>query len=484
MSDEEEKDAAAVAAVLPSTTRGVQPRQPLSIHIHDTSNSLSRRATISTVSSRIPVLRCTRADPVGVECLEIGRSITSDVVKPASWKLKSLDTLSSLTNVVTLDVSGHSIYTMDGLDLFVHLQHLNLARNNIKVLKLPKPCETLDVSGNYISHIPKSIQQLTRLQCLNLSGNGLAVLKQVEILAPLINLHTVRLEEKQDLLEAENARLKTELHVKSQLLDNKSKEWSSATHQLLQVEQELAMIHIDRNLPDSPTHQRYSALHDHVNHHLGHPNTTHKDGTCADQHSSSLSLTPAGAFDGNALRLVHQVSVLRQNQDSMRAERSDVAAEATAIRNEIVLLDNEISVLKQALVGEQHTHTSSVEQTRDDPTYFYDDGRARLEELQTQIAFADVEATELEQRLVQKTKEMLAADLRVSSITAPLRHPREGRGLEKQRMVGVFDKEISALSYKLERMTTQKAEWVDELHKLQTSTQVTHISLSFDFIEN
>ncbi|RLO13576.1 hypothetical protein DYB28_010182, partial [Aphanomyces astaci] len=288
MSDEEEKDAAAVAAVLPSTTRGVQPRQPLSIHIHDTSNSLSRRATISTVSSRIPVLRYARADPVGVECLEIGRSITSDVVKPASWKLKSLDTLSSLTNVVTLDVSGHSIYTMDGLDLFVHLQHLNLARNNIKVLKLPKPCETLDVSGNYISHIPKSIQQLTRLQCLNLSGNGLAVLKQVEILAPLINLHTrersrrrftgplphdeirresdrlihqdqLELEEKQDLLEAENARLKTELHVKSQLLDNKSKEWSSATHQLLQVEQELAMIHIDRNLPDSPTHQRYSA---------------------------------------------------------------------------------------------------------------------------------------------------------------------------------------------------------------------------------
>ncbi|RQM23165.1 hypothetical protein B5M09_005321, partial [Aphanomyces astaci] len=303
MSDEEEKDAAAVAAVLPSTTRGVQPRQPLSIHIHDTSNSLSRRATISTVSSRIPVLRCTRADPVSVECLEIGRSITSDVVKPSLWKLKSLDTLSSLTNVVTLDVSGHSIYTMDGLDLFVHLQHLNLARNNIKVLKLPKPCETLDVSGNYISHIPKSIQQLTRLQCLNLSGNGLAVLKQVEILAPLINLHTVRLEEKQDLLEAENARLKTELHVKSQLLDNKSKEWSSATHQLLQVEQELAMIHIDRNLPDSPTHQRYSALHDHVNHHLGHPNTTHKDGTCADQHSSALSSTPAGAFDGNALRL-------------------------------------------------------------------------------------------------------------------------------------------------------------------------------------
>ncbi|ETV77573.1 hypothetical protein, variant [Aphanomyces astaci] len=579
MSDEEEKDAAAVAAVLPSTTRGVQPRQPLSIHIHDTSNSLSRRATISTVSSRIPVLRCTSppkmtlhpqskqlsfkeqdeklvdstttesavlfeilqgADPVSVECLEIGRSITSDVVKPSLWKLKSLDTLSSLTNVVTLDVSGHSIYTMDGLDLFVHLQHLNLARNNIKVLKLPKPCvlETLDVSGNYISHIPKSIQQLTRLQCLNLSGNGLAVLKQVEILAPLINLHTLHLcanplsvlqsyrdyvvftllalstldgqpitvdqrersrrrftgplphdeirresdrlihqdqlelEEKQDLLEAENARLKTELHVKSQLLDNKSKEWSSATHQLLQVEQELAMIHIDRNLPDSPTHQRYSALHDHVNHHLGHPNTTHKDGTCADQHSSALSSTPAGAFDGNALRLVHQVSVLRQNQDSMRAERSDVAAEATAIRNEIVLLDNEISVLKQALVGEQHTHTSSMEQTRDDPTYFYDDGRARLEELQTQIAFADVEASELEQRLVQKTKEMLVADLRVSSATAPPRHPRDGRGHERQRMVGVFDKEISALSYKLERMTTQKAEWVDELHKLQTSTQL------------
>ncbi|ETV99321.1 hypothetical protein, variant [Aphanomyces invadans] len=555
----------------------VLPRQPQAVYDHAPctnihTTNLPRRATVagSTVveSSRIPVLRhcppkthhsfnvpsnerdesnavdsslsmptttadwailqevLQGADPLRIECLNLGRSVSSDV--KTTWKLKSLGTFSPLSQLVTLDVSGHGIYTMDGLDQLSHLKHLTMARNNLKVLKFPKPCllESIDVSGNYITQLPKGIQHLTHLQRLNLAGNGLAVLKQIEVLAPLINLHTLNLsanplavlqsyrdfvvftllalstlddhliteaqreksrrrftgplpedeirreadrmmqldqlelEEKQEILEAENTRLKSELLVKSQLLENKSKEWSSATHQLLQLQQDLAMLHIDRNLPDSPMRQRYSSLHGHVNHSLGHGPTQGPPGETSPEDAAA----PSTGYDGDSLRLVHKVSVLRESKDTMEKERAEIVAEITAIRNEIVLLDNDIGILKQSLVGEQHAHSTSVDHERD-PTYYYDDGRARLEELHTQITFADAEVQELEQRLVHKTKEMLAADLRVD--------PRNGRGLDKRMaQASVFDKEISALSYKLERMTTQKAEWVDELHRLQTSTQL------------
>ncbi|RHY33076.1 hypothetical protein DYB32_001888 [Aphanomyces invadans] len=376
------------------------------------------------------------ADPLRIECLNLGRSVSSDV--KTTWKLKSLGTFSPLSQLVTLDVSGHGIYTMDGLDQLSHLKHLTMARNNLKVLKFPKPC-----------------------LLLNLSANPLAVLQSYRdfVVFTLLALSTLDDHLKQEILEAENTRLKSELLVKSQLLENKSKEWSSATHQLLQLQQDLAMLHIDRNLPDSPMRQRYSSLHGHVNHSLGHGPTQGPPGETSPEDAAA----PSTGYDGDSLRLVHKVSVLRESKDTMEKERAEIVAEITAIRNEIVLLDNDIGILKQSLVGEQHAHSTSVHHERD-PTYYYDDGRARLEELHTQITFADAEVQELEQRLVHKTKEMLAADLRVD--------PRNGRGLDKRMaQASVFDKEISALSYKLERMTTQKAEWVDELHRLQTSTQ-------------
>ncbi|GAB9463360.1 hypothetical protein Gpo141_00000822 [Globisporangium polare] len=61
-----------------------------------------------------------------------------------------------------------------------------------------------------------------------------------------------KLREARSALEAENLRLKGELQVKSKLLQNKSKEWSSATGQLLQLQQEIAMLNLDRRGSVSP----------------------------------------------------------------------------------------------------------------------------------------------------------------------------------------------------------------------------------------
>jgi Leucine-rich repeat (LRR) protein len=115
------------------------------------------------------------------------------VGKVPQMKLKSLKSLHSLVNVVHLDVSGHGLSSMDGLDCFPRIVHLNLARNNIKQLRLPrlKSLESLDLSGNFISQLPKCLEHLATLKILHLAGNSLNVLNQIDILAPLANLHTV-----------------------------------------------------------------------------------------------------------------------------------------------------------------------------------------------------------------------------------------------------------------------------------------------------
>ncbi|KAG7396653.1 hypothetical protein PHYBOEH_001937 [Phytophthora boehmeriae] len=231
--------------------------------------------------------------------------------------LKSLRALSELTNLVQLDVSGNAVERLDGLQVLIQLQSLALARNNLKSLGAPlfalKNLTSLDLSGNFIVHLPRAFSDLTSIEVLNLSGNSLATLREVDVLAPLANLlacnlaanpfcrlptykdyvickirslerlddmpiSTVardraakrfgtamfsqdaclreagrvheseqnRLLMAQSALEAENLRLKGELQVKSKLLQNKSRAWSSATEQLLQLQQEVAMLNLDR----------------------------------------------------------------------------------------------------------------------------------------------------------------------------------------------------------------------------------------------
>ncbi|GMF14538.1 unnamed protein product [Phytophthora lilii] len=231
--------------------------------------------------------------------------------------LKGLKALSGLTNLVQLDLSGNAVERLDGLQKFTQLHSLTMPRNHLKTLSAPlfalKGLVHLDLSGNFIVHLPRAFSGLTMLEVLNLSGNNLGTLREVDVLAPLANLVSCslaanpfcrlptykdyvvckirslerlddveisrvardraakrfgnaifsqdaclreadrahedeqnRLLEAQSALEAENLRLKGELQVKSKLLQNKSRAWSSATEQLLQLQQEVAMPNLDR----------------------------------------------------------------------------------------------------------------------------------------------------------------------------------------------------------------------------------------------
>ncbi|KAJ8564321.1 hypothetical protein ON010_g7026 [Phytophthora cinnamomi] len=256
--------------------------------------------------------QCTVLLPVEVQALDL----STNTRKPRR-PLKNLKALSELTNLVQLDLSGNAVERLEGLQVFTQLKTLAMPRNHLKTLSAPlfalKELTHLDLSGNFIAHLPRAFSGLTMLEELNLSGNNLGTLREVDVLASLANLLSCslaanpfcrlptykdyilykirslerlddveisrnardraakrfgnamfsqdaclreagrvhedeqnRLLEAQSALEAENLRLKGELQVKSKLLQNKSRAWSSATEQLLQLQQEVAMLNLDR----------------------------------------------------------------------------------------------------------------------------------------------------------------------------------------------------------------------------------------------
>ncbi|KAG7385688.1 hypothetical protein PHYPSEUDO_001142 [Phytophthora pseudosyringae] len=275
----------------------------------------SNASSLSTSSdTELVSLACTslRQAPVEVRALNL-----STTTRKPRRPLKSLKALSELTNLVQLDLSGNAVERLDGLQRFAQLQTLAMPRNHLKTLSAPlfalKGLTHVDLSGNFIAHLPRAFSGLTMLEVLNLSGNNLGTLREVDVLGPLANLVSCslaanpfcrlptykdyvvckirslerlddveisrvardraakrfgsamfsqsaclreadrahedeqnRLLETQSALEAENLRLKGELQVKSKLLQNKSRAWSSATEQLLQLQQEVAMLNLDR----------------------------------------------------------------------------------------------------------------------------------------------------------------------------------------------------------------------------------------------
>ncbi|KAL4095390.1 hypothetical protein PRIC1_008764 [Phytophthora ramorum] len=294
----------------------------------------SNSSSISMTSDRELVSQACislRQAPVEVQALDL----STNTRKPRR-PLKRLKALSELTNLVQLDLSGNAVERLDGLQAFTQLQSLAMPRNHLKTLSAPlfalKGLTHLDLSGNFIVHLPRAFSGLTRLEVLNLSGNNLGTLREVDALAPLTNLLSCslaanpfcrlptykdyvickvrslerlddveisrvardraakrfgsamfsqeaclreagrvhedeqnRLLEAQSALEAENLRLKGELQVKSKLLQNKSRAWSSATEQLLQLQQEVAMLNLDRrssvSLPnDEPSEAEQIAM--------------------------------------------------------------------------------------------------------------------------------------------------------------------------------------------------------------------------------
>lgn len=241
----------------------------------------------------------------------------SMVTKKTRRSLKSLHALVEFMNLVRLDVANNTLTSLDGIECFASLERLCCSRNHLKridsALCSVRSLRHLDLSGNFVAHIPKRIAGLELLETLNLAGNNLSSLKEIDVLSSLANLHALtlsanpfcklpsyrdyvicnvpsletlddvaitllarekshkrfskalfskdaclrevglaheseqnRLREAQSALEAENLRLKGELQVKSKLLQNKSRAWSTATEQLLQLQQEVAMLNIDR----------------------------------------------------------------------------------------------------------------------------------------------------------------------------------------------------------------------------------------------
>jgi hypothetical protein len=272
---------------------------------------------------RIPAhLRSKAADEVDI--LDLSSSVAS------SAKRKKIAGLEPFLYLRTLDLSGNLLQRIEGLSLLKNISRLNLARNNIKVvdgLDALTLLQELDLSGNYITHIPKKIGMNGALQKLDMSGNNLSVLREVEHLKKLSNLRNVSLStnplaklphfkhyvtfhlrtlsvldfaqitaqdraaacerfdmsgqqqsslaserdqlralssdrkpaenaaamQKSQELHAENARLKNELTVQQQLLQNKSSQYSHASEQLSHLEQEMAMRRIDY-MNESPPH--------------------------------------------------------------------------------------------------------------------------------------------------------------------------------------------------------------------------------------
>ncbi|RLN72346.1 hypothetical protein BBJ28_00009818 [Nothophytophthora sp. Chile5] len=280
---------------------------------HDAFPSNSTPSSLSSDRELVEQARSAlRQAPGEVETLDL----STNTRKPRR-PLKNLLALSDLSNLVHLDVSGNAVERLEGLQALTQLQTLLLARNHLKTLSSPlftlENLTRLDLSGNFIAHLPRAIAGLTLLETLNLAGNNLSKLREVDVLEPLANLHVCslaanpfcrlptykdyvlskvqslerlddmqispaareksckrfgaamysqdaclreadraheheqnKLLEAQSALEAENLRLRGELNVKSKLLQNKSRAWSSATEQLLQLQQEVAMLNLDR----------------------------------------------------------------------------------------------------------------------------------------------------------------------------------------------------------------------------------------------
>ncbi|KAG6618301.1 transcription initiation factor tfiid subunit [Phytophthora cinnamomi] len=291
------------------TTRSLGSRSSFDGFPSSNSSSISLSSDRELVHQACLVLRQV---PVEVQALDL----STNTRKPRR-PLKNLKALSELTNLVQLDLSGNAVERLEGLQVFTQLKTLAMPRNHLKTLSAPlfalKELTHLDLSGNFIAHLPRAFSGLTMLEELNLSGNNLGTLREVDVLASLANLLSCslaanpfcrlptykdyilykirslerlddveisrnardraakrfgnamfsqdaclreagrvhedeqnRLLEAQSALEAENLRLKGELQVKSKLLQNKSRAWSSATEQLLQLQQEVAMLNLDR----------------------------------------------------------------------------------------------------------------------------------------------------------------------------------------------------------------------------------------------
>ena len=111
-------------------------------------------------------------------------------------KISEIMGLNSITELESLDISGHEITEIEGLDHLINLRKLVLAGNKITEIRgldnLTK-LEVLTLIGNDITEI-KGLDNLTNLKRLNLAANKIT---KIEGLDNLINLEELKLSRNQ-----------------------------------------------------------------------------------------------------------------------------------------------------------------------------------------------------------------------------------------------------------------------------------------------
>ena len=276
----------------------------------------------SSVSPETKYLNSFGDDPLAIADLDLSFNAMK-TFKSSSPREKPLERLRRIkglvpyVNLKRLDLSGNVLSLVDGISSLHKLEILNLSRNNIRTLSEDAfhglvSLQMLNLSGNFLSTIPTCIKILHNLTNLDMSGNKIHRLEDVQRLRTLptlknLNLsgnkvcgapnyrnfvlyhvphlddldltivtehnrliarrafHKLSKEETTKLkrlkikenqtnikakkLEDDNQRLRAELTAKSKLLNQKNQQWTSMTEELTQVKTELAFMKIDDRVP-------------------------------------------------------------------------------------------------------------------------------------------------------------------------------------------------------------------------------------------
>jgi centriolin len=132
-------------------------------------------------------------------------------------KIKKIESLLVVPNLLQLNLSYNLITKIEGLDRLIDLVELNLAENSISKIEgidHLRCLERLNLSGNQIKRIPENISNLANMVHLRIARNKLENLNDVRYLSKLTKLKNLRLDDN-PICEQESSHLFVIYHVKS-----------------------------------------------------------------------------------------------------------------------------------------------------------------------------------------------------------------------------------------------------------------------------
>ena len=116
-------------------------------------------------------------------------------------KITSMRGLSAYCNLTRLNLAGNAIQTVEHISQLHALQELDLSRNSLHtngVQELEKlstgSLKHLSLAGNFIQHIPHCLKTVVSLETLDLSGNSISQLRELQVLSGLVQLHSLSMQ--------------------------------------------------------------------------------------------------------------------------------------------------------------------------------------------------------------------------------------------------------------------------------------------------